>query len=129
MLRIFRHYIPSLSLVLFAGDLAIIFASFQAVALYGTWLGFSSALPKMILLGAVAPFVLNLGGLYDIHLPLGRREMVARLVACQAITGLLIAAAGFAVPHLRLGRGAFFQIGITGTAALIAWRLAWLGPW
>ncbi|MDP2626479.1 MAG: hypothetical protein Q8Q58_06165 [Candidatus Rokubacteria bacterium] len=106
MLRIFRHYVPSLSLALFAGDLAIIFGSFQLVALSGLWLGEGSGLPQVIFLSALAPFVLNLGGLYDIRLPLGRREMVARLLACQAITGLLIAAAGFTVPHLRLGRAA-----------------------
>jgi len=129
MLRIFRHYVPSLSLVLFAGDLAIIFGAYQLVALSGVWLGQGSGLPKVIFLSALAPFVLNLGGLYDIRLPLGRREMVARLLACQAITGLLIAAAGFTVPHLRLGRAAYFQIGLTVTVALLVWRLAWLGPW
>ena len=129
MLRIFRHYIPSLSLLLFAGDLAIIVGSFQVAVLSGAWLGQGSIIPKAIFLTALAPFALNLGGLYDIHLPLGRREMIARLVACQAVTGVLVAASGFAIPHLRLGRAAFVQIGIATTLGLLGWRLAWLGPW
>ncbi len=129
MLRIFRHYIPILPLALFSGDLAIIFGAFQSVAFSGFWPGEGSLVPKVIFASALATFVLSLGRLYDIRLPLGRREMVARLLACQAITGLLIAAAGFAVPYLRLGRAAYFQIGILVTLGLIVWRLAWLGPW
>ncbi|MBI2527036.1 MAG: TIGR03013 family PEP-CTERM/XrtA system glycosyltransferase [Candidatus Rokubacteria bacterium] len=129
MLRIFRHYIPSLSLLLFAGDLAVIYGAFHVVTLTGSWLGQSEPLPKLVFVMALAPFVLHLGGLYDIHLPLGRREMVARLLACQAVTGLLIAAGGFVVPHLRLGRAAYFEIGIAATVGLLAWRAAWLGPW
>ena len=129
MLRIFRHYIPSLSLVLFAGDLAIIYGAFHVVAFTGSWLGQGEPLPKLVFVAALAPFVLNLGGLYDIHLPLGRREMVARLLACQGVTGLLLAAAGFAVPHLRLGRAAYFEIGVAATVGLLAWRVGWLGSW
>src|SRR5687768_18249672 len=57
----------------------------------------------------------------------GRRELLARLLTCQAVAGLLVAAVGFAIPSLRLGRAAFLQIGAAATLGLIAWRAAWLG--
>ncbi|HUG37544.1 MAG TPA: TIGR03013 family XrtA/PEP-CTERM system glycosyltransferase, partial [Candidatus Limnocylindrales bacterium] len=63
------------------------------------------------------------------RLPLGRREMLARLLTSQAVAGLLVAAGGFVLPELRLGRFVFFAAGAVMTLGLALWRLAWLGPW
>ena len=99
MLRIFRHYIPGLSLGLFAGDLAIVLASFFLVSLPPrAWLGEGPLGPKVALMAAVATFMLHLGDLYNVRLPLGRREVIARLLTCQAVAALITAAVGFALP-------------------------------
>jgi sugar transferase (PEP-CTERM system associated) len=129
MLRIFRHYISSLSLAMLAGDLIVIFGSFQLAELTRDWVGAGPSGLKFGLTAAVVTFMLHLGDLYNIRLPLGRREMVARLLTCQAVAVVLMAAAGFAIPQLRLGRGAFVQIALTMTAGLVLWRLGWLGRW
>ncbi len=129
MLRIFRHYIPGMAFVLFLGDLLVIVVTFYLAALSGAWVGADPIPPKFIALTAVIVFLLNLGDLYDIRLPLGRRELVARILTCQAGAGLLLAAIGFTVPLLRLGRLAFFQIALGTTLGLIAWRSASLGAW
>ncbi len=129
MLRVFRHYIPQIPLILFAGDLVVLFLAFQTPKLMDTWIAEGSVVPRLVLVVGVVSFVLNLGGLYDVRLPLGRRELLARLLTCQAVAGLLVAAVGFAIPNLRLGRAAFLQIGAAATLGLIAWRAAWLGRW
>ena len=128
MLRLFRHYIPYLSLILLAGDLAVLALAFQVPTLTGTWIAEGSVIPRLIMVGLLVGFVLNLGGLYDLRLTLGHREVFARLLTCQAVAGLLVAAVGFAFPSLRLGRAAFLQIGAASTIGLIAWRAVWLGP-
>jgi sugar transferase (PEP-CTERM system associated) len=130
MVRIFRHYISGLSALLFAGDLLLVLLAFHFVDEYSeTWLGAGPWWPKAALVAALTTFIFHLGDLYNIRLPLGRREAVARLLTCQAITALLIAAIGFAVPQLRLGRSAFLQVCAFSTVGLIVWRAAWLGSW
>jgi len=128
MLRVFRHYIPHLPLILFFGDLVVLVAAFHVPWLTGTWIAEGALTPKLLLVVLLVGFVLNLGGLYDVRLAMGRRELLARLLTCQTVAGLLVAAVAFAVPSLRLGRAAFLQIGAATTLGLIAWRAAWIGP-
>ena len=128
MLRVFRHYIPHLPLILFFGDLVVLVAAFHVPTLSGTWIAEGALIPKLLLVVLLVGFVLNLGGLYDVRLAMGHRELLARLLTCQAVAGLLVAAVAFAIPSLRLGRAAFLQIGAAATIGLIAWRGAWIGP-
>ena len=128
MLRIFRHYIPGLTAILLAGDLAVIGASFMVTLVTSTWGGNGPDALRFALVASTTIFLLYLGDLYNVRLPLGHREVLARLVACQGLAGLLVAAIGFALPSLRLGRWAFFEIGVTTTVGLLFWRWSWLGP-
>ena len=126
MLRIFRHYVPGLALLIFAGDQAIVALSFLAADAGGMWVGAGATGPKLLSVAALITFALYLGDLYNMRLGLGRREMIARLLICQGAAGVGIAAMGFAVPSLRLGRFAFFSIVMAATLGLAAWRAAWL---
>jgi len=128
MLRVFRHYIPHLPLILFFGDLIVLVAAFHVPMLTGTWIAEGALIPKLLLVVLLVSFTLNLGGLYDVRLATGRRELLARMLTCQTVAGLLVAAVAFALPSLRLGRAAFLQIGAAATLGLIAWRGAWIGP-
>src|SRR5690242_6297088 len=102
MVRIFRHYIPGLMPLLLAGDLAVIGGSTLITSASGTWLGTGPTVPKLILLACIEVFLLYLADLYNARLPLGRRELVARLLICQAAAAPLVAAAGYAFASLRL---------------------------
>jgi sugar transferase (PEP-CTERM system associated) len=126
VLRIFRHYVPGLALLIFAGDQAIVALSFLAAEAGGMWVGSGATAPKLLLVAAFITFALYLGDLYNMRLGLGRREMIARLLICQGTAGIGIAAVGFAVPSLRLGRFAFFSIVMAATLGLAAWRATWL---
>jgi sugar transferase (PEP-CTERM system associated) len=126
VLRIFRHYVPGLALLIFAGDQAIVAISFLAADAGAMWVGAGAMGPKLLSVAALITFALYLGDLYNMRLGLGRREMIARLVICQGAAGIGIAAVGFAVPSLRLGRFAFFSIVMAATLGLAAWRAAWL---
>jgi len=129
MLRIFRHYVSGLSLVLFAGDVLIVLGAFYVHALAGSWVGSGHLGPKLMLVIAATTLMLHVGNLYSSRAPLGRREVLARLLTSQAAAFLLVAAAGFAIPPLRLGRAAFFQVAALTTVALVGWRMMWLGSW
>src|SRR5215475_5110726 len=129
MLRIFRHYIPGLMPVLLAGDLLVIIGSVSIVSASGTWLGSGPHTPKLAFVAALQIFLLYLADLYNSRLPLGRRELVARLLICQAAAAPLLAAAGYAFTNLRLGRLAFLELGVLTTIGLLLWRTAWLGSW
>src|SRR3989442_4862612 len=126
MLRIFRHYIPGLTAILLAGDLAVIGASFIVTLATTTWGGNGPDALRFALVASTTIFLLYLGDLYNVRLPLGHRELLARLVACQGLAGLLVAAIGFALPSLRLGRWAFFEIGVTTTVGVLFSRWALL---
>src|SRR3989441_7580533 len=128
MLRIFRHYIPGLTAILLVGGLAVLGASFMVTLVTSTWAGNGPDALRFALVATTTIFLLYLGDLYNVRLPLGHREVLARLVACQGLAGLLVAAIGFALPSLRLGRWAFFEIGVTTTVGLLFWRSSWLGP-
>src|ERR1051325_10799604 len=119
MLRVFRHYIPGLSLVLLGGDLGVILGSVYLSDLFGYWHGAGPMGLKLGLVTVTIAFMLHLGDLYNTRLPLGRREMVARLLTCQAVAGLLVAAVGFALPVFALGRAMFLQVGATTTLGLV----------
>ena len=129
MLRIFRHYVPWIMPVLLAGDLAVLAGSLLFTASSGIWIGSGHIGPKLLFLASIEIFCLYLGDLYNTRLPLGRRELVARLLICQAAAAPLIAAGGFAFPSLRLGRLAFLELGVAITIGLLVWRTAWLGSW
>jgi sugar transferase (PEP-CTERM system associated) len=129
MLRIFRHYIPGLMPVLLLGDLAVVVASLLVTQASGIWVGSGPQAPRLVFIAGVTTFLLYLGDLYNTRLPIGRRELVARLLICQAAAAPLLAAGGFAFPSLRFGRLAFIEVGLTMTIGLLAWRSAWIGSW
>ena len=129
MVRIFRHYIPGLMPILLAGDLAVMIGSLLITSASGIWLGAGPSVPKLIFIAGIELFLLYLADLYNPRLPLGRRELVARLLICQAVAAPLVAAGGYAFVSLRLGRLAFLELGVLMTVGLLLWRTAWLGSW
>jgi sugar transferase (PEP-CTERM system associated) len=126
VLRLFRHYVPGIALAVIAADAVILIGAVTLSQLvFGTWLGDPPLWPKVAALVGLTSFTLYLADLYKTDLRLGRRELVARLVIALTASTVLVAAAGFAVPHLRFGRLAFFQIVGLGLGGLLLWRIAW----
>jgi sugar transferase (PEP-CTERM system associated) len=129
MLRIFRHYVSGLTLVLFMGDIAVIFAASYLTELSATWPGYGHFAFRTIEISLVITFILYLGDLYQPRQALGRRELLARVLTYQATAAMLVAAVGFAVPPLRLSRSAFLGVFLLTTPGLMIWRAALLGAW
>jgi sugar transferase (PEP-CTERM system associated) len=109
--------------------LAVITGSLVVTEASGTWVGAGANAPKLILVAGITTFILYLGDLYNTRLPLGRRELVARVLICLAAAAPLVAAASYALPTLRFGRLAFLEISVTMTIGLLLWRSAWVGSW
>jgi len=118
-----------MALLLLAGDQAAILISLLAASIEGMWVGAGPLTPKVLSLAVLTALFLYLGDLYNIRLPMGRRETLARLLICQGAAGITLAAVGFAIPALRFGRFAFFAITLTTTLGLAAWRMLWLSAW
>lgn len=129
MLRIFRHYVSGLAFILLIGDLLIILGCFSLTELSAVWVGSAPFVARFVEVSALMVFVLHLGDLYEVRLAVGPRELLARLLICQAASGLMIAAIGFAVPSLRLGRSAFLQTTVLTALGLMVWRVTLLMAW
>jgi sugar transferase (PEP-CTERM system associated) len=129
MLRIFRHYVSGLAFTLFVGDLAVILAALYVTELSATWAGYGSFVARFFEVAAAVTFVLYLGDLYHARQALARRENLARLLICQAVAAFLVAALGFSVPFLKLGRSAFLEVFLIITLGLGFWRAALLAAW
>ena len=129
MLRIFRHYVSGLAFVLFLGDLVVILGTFYLTELSAPWAGYAPFAARFAEVAAVMAFILYLDDLYQPRLALGRRDLVAHVLICQAAAALILTAVGFVVPFLRLSRSAFLGTFILTPLGLMAWRAALLGAW
>jgi len=129
MLRIFRHYVSGLTFVLLLGDVAVIFGVFCVTEMSSPWPGYAPFTARFLEACAAMTFILYLGDLYRPRQAEGRRELVARVLICQAAASLLLAAIGFAIPVLRLSRSAFLQTFLLTTPGLLVWRAALFGAW
>jgi sugar transferase (PEP-CTERM system associated) len=129
MLRIFRHYVSGLAFILFLGDVAVISAALYLTELSAVWAGYAPFAARLVEATAVIAFILYVGDLYQPRQAIGPRELVARVLICQGAAAMVLAALGFAVPGLRLGRSAFLETFLFTTIGLIAWRTVLLAAW
>jgi sugar transferase (PEP-CTERM system associated) len=129
MLRIFRHYVSGLAFILFLGDVAVICAALYITELSTAWAGYAPFAARLLEATAVIAFILYVGDLYQVRQAIGSRELVARVLICQGAAAMVVAALGFAVPGLRLGRSAFLEAFLLTTIGLIAWRTILLAAW
>ena len=129
MLRIFRHYVSGLALILFAGDIAVVVGACYLTELSAVWAGYGHFLFRTMEIVLVITFILYLGDLYQPRQALGRWDLSARVLTYQATAALVLAAVGFAVPTLRLSRSAFLGVFVLTTPGLMVWRAALLGAW
>src|SRR2546425_12896342 len=121
MFRVFRHYISGKTLTLIAVDLGITAAAAGVPCVTGLWLGLSPVWPKIVALSGAVVLTLYLADLYRTDLHFGGRELGARLSLAIACAAILVAALGFAIPPLRLGQLAFFQIFRSAGLELLVW--------
>src|SRR5688572_17900357 len=96
MLRIFRHYVPTILLVTLAVDIAVIAASVVVATRVVPWGGDGDLWPKALVLVATTIAVLYVADLYKIGRPTGHREVVARLILALGCACVITGAAGFA---------------------------------
>lgn len=129
MLRIFRHYVSGLAFVLFLGDLAVICGAIYLAELATAWAGYAPFAARLIEIAGIIAFILYVGDLYQPRQEIRQRELFARVLICQGAAAMVIAAVGFAIPGLRLGRSAFLQIFLLTTFGLIGWRTLLLAAW
>jgi len=123
--RVFRHYVSGKALTLIAVDLGITAGAAGVTGVTNLWLGQGPIWPKIIALSGVIVLTLHLADLYRTDLHFGSRELGARLSLAIACASILMAALGFAIPTLKLGRLAFFEIFGSAGAGLLLWRATW----
>ena len=125
MLRVFRHYVPGVVLVVIALDVSIMSTAAGLAGALGLWTGGGALWPKAVCLVAVVLLCFYLAELYRLGRHFSRRELAARLLLALLSAAVITAAIGYLVPALRFGRLAFAQIFCLLTVALGAWRSAW----
>ena len=131
-LRVFKHYVTSHSMVLFAGDVLILSASvfighwMQFFGPPAIWLGEPPALPKVAGFVMVGIVTFYIAGLYDRDPQVGHKELAARGMAAAAGWAILFASFVFSFPSLGLSRpDAFLGIGIGSLGIIVMRWLVW----
>ncbi|MGH7278270.1 MAG: TIGR03013 family XrtA/PEP-CTERM system glycosyltransferase [Candidatus Rokuibacteriota bacterium] len=125
MLRVFRHYVPTMLVAVVLSDIAIITAALLAPRSLGTWTGEGPLWPKTVVFAGIFVLVSYVADLYRLERPIAARELAARVLLASAVGTIMTAAAGFAVPGLRFGRLAFVQaVGLVAVGLLLS-RLGW----
>jgi sugar transferase (PEP-CTERM system associated) len=122
LIRISRHYISHIAIVILGGDLAVLLASVGLTYWWMDWVGEGSFWPKIIVLAAATILLFYLNDLYNFGMQLDGGELILRVGLASAIAVVLTAAIGYAVPSLRFGRLAFFAITIASTVGLMVFR-------
>jgi sugar transferase (PEP-CTERM system associated) len=130
MLRLYRHYVPSLVFAMVAADFLVIASAVASAQHLGYWIGEGSQWPKAISVSAVILLALYLADLYKVDFRIRKVELASRLFVALAAGSTGLAALGFAIPTLRLGRLAFVHILGVAALGLLVSRLGWvaLGP-
>src|SRR3989442_13663382 len=128
MLRVFRHYVPGVVLVVIALDVSIMSTAAGLAGALGLWTGGGALWPKAVCLVAVVLLCFYLAELYRLGRHFSRRELAARLLLALLRAAGITAAIGYLVPALRFGTLAFAQIFCPPTAAPGARRSAWGAP-
>ena len=128
MVRLFNVYYPVRSLVLLAGEVFLVVASFFLAAFIR--LGDDSTLVlyyelgylKILAATAIAIICLYYSDLYDLQRMRSRGETYFRMFFVLGLLAILIAAIGYLFPQFMFGRG-IFLLGISFlTFSLITWR-------
>jgi sugar transferase (PEP-CTERM system associated) len=123
LIRTFHHHIPRIAIVLLASDMAVLLASVGLTYWWLDRLGDGLFWPKIVAFASTIILLFYLSDLYNFQVQFGGGELVLRVGLASAIAAVLIAAIGYTVPPLRLGRMAFLAITVASTLGLMLFRL------
>jgi sugar transferase (PEP-CTERM system associated) len=126
MLRLYRHYVPSVVFAMIAADLAVVVLAMESARRLGYWNPDGALWLKATVVGGVTLLTLYLADLYRIDFRIRRVELASRLLVALAATLTITAAVGFSVPLFRLGRLAFIHVFGFTVIGLLFSRLAWI---
>ena len=130
MLRLYRHYVPSIVFAMIATDLAILTLSVTSARHLGYWSPDGALWLKAAIVAGVTLLALYLADLYKVDFRIRWVELASRLLVALAASATMTAAIGFSVPPVRLGRLAFIHVFGVIVLGLLGSRTAWiaLGP-
>ena len=130
MLRLYRHYVPSIVFAMIATDLAILTLSVISARHLGYWSPDGALWLKAVIVAGVTLLALYLADLYKVDFRIRWVELASRLLVALAASATMTAAIGFSVPPVRLGRLAFIHVFGVIVLGLLGSRTAWiaLGP-
>ena len=130
MLRLYRHYVPSIVFTMIATDLAILTLSVTSARHLGYWSPDGALWLKAVIVAGVTLLALYLADLYKVDFRIRWVELASRLLVALAASATMTAAIGFSVPPVRLGRLAFIHVFGVIVLGLLGSRSAWiaLGP-
>jgi sugar transferase (PEP-CTERM system associated) len=123
-MRVFNRYVSPQHLVIFSGELLLIFGSMTLVAgIQRPDQDFSTILWKVGLVTGLCLACLYYNECYDLTVVRSERELTIRL--CQAVgtASILLAALYFVLPSLVVVSGAFLTATLPFLAGILLWRL------
>jgi sugar transferase (PEP-CTERM system associated) len=123
-MQLFNRYVSTRSLMIFAGELLLIFGSVSLAAAFQQTPDLGSNLWKIALVTGVCQLCLYYNDFYDLTLVHSNRELVVRLLQAAGAASIVLAALYFVLPALMIGGGIFVSALVVFLIAILAWRLA-----
>jgi sugar transferase (PEP-CTERM system associated) len=131
VVRLFNVYFPLRFLVLMAGEILVICASFLLATLIRLGddsylvLAYENGFYKILVVAALALLCLYYFDLYDLPRLPSHGEVYARIVSVVGVLSLVLAGLGYLFPSFMVGNGVFLVgLSILGLA-LCGWRFAY----
>lgn len=123
-MQLFKRYISTRSLTVFAGEVCLIFGSVALAALFQHTPNLAANLWKIALVTLICQLCLYYNDFYDLTLVHSNRELVVRLLQAAGAASIVLAALYFLVPSMMIGEGIFVSALFVFLVAILGWRLA-----
>ncbi len=122
-MQLFNRYVSTRSLIVFGGELLLIFGSVALAAVLQNTPDLSANVWKIGLVTVVCQLCLYYNDFYDLTLVHSSRELIVRLLQAVGAASIVLAALYFTMPGLMIGNGIFVSALFVFVVGILAWRL------
>jgi len=123
-MQLFNRYVSTRSLMVFAGEVCLIFGSVALAAFFQKTPNLTANLWKIALVTLICQLCLYYNDFYDMTVVHSNRELVVRLLQAAGAASIMLAALYFLQPDLMIGNGIFVSALFVFLVAILGWRLA-----
>jgi sugar transferase (PEP-CTERM system associated) len=126
-MRLFNRFVSIRSLIVFGGEVLLIFGSvMMAARLQGSLEDPRTVVWRVVVVAALCQVCLYFNDFYDLTIVQTGHEVLVRLLQATGAASIALAVVYFALPDLIIGQGIFVSSLALFIASVLAWRLLFI---